>query len=199
MINNKYIFLLDVQNNTFQVKNTGNLKNRFIIKNKQVVDTNNCSTTQFTTKRGSNKVAAWRAQRNAREIEASRLIRLDRESNARTVQRRKRSRLTSTTEHCISFEDNTDNSKNETSNKEMNEILEKNVGKLNTQSKEENKLRKVRSLEETEGQHKTVLYDKMLYKLTNWCNRKLLVGLIIFQFIKIKSTKIMIVFIYIGK
>jgi len=199
LINNKYIFLLDVQNNTFQVKNTGNLKNRFIIKNKQVVDTNNCSTTQFTTKRGSNKVAAWRAQRNAREIEASRLIRLDRESNARTVQRRKRSRLTSTTEHCISFEDNTDNSKNETSNKEMNEILEKNVGKLNTQSKEENKLRKVRSLEETEGQHKTVLYDKMLYKLTNWCNRKLLVGLIIFQFIKIKSTKIMIVFIYIGK
>ncbi|CAF1568161.1 unnamed protein product, partial [Rotaria sordida] len=112
------------------------------MKNKQVIDATDCSALQLITKTSSNRVAAWRAQRNARESEASRLMRLDRESDARTAQRKKRRRLTSITEHCSSFENNTDNNKNETGNKEMNEVREKTVGKLDNQSRQKNKLRK---------------------------------------------------------
>ncbi|CAF1468653.1 unnamed protein product, partial [Rotaria sordida] len=112
------------------------------MKNKQVTDATDCSAPQLITKTSSNRVAAWHAQRNARESEASHLIWLDRESGARTAQRKKRSRLISITEHCSSFENNVDNNKNETGNKEMNEVREKTVGKLDNQSRQKNKLRK---------------------------------------------------------
>ncbi|CAF1563268.1 unnamed protein product [Rotaria sordida] len=146
------------------------------MKNKQVTDATDCSEPQLITKTSSNRVAAWHAQRNARESEASHLIWLDRESGARTAQRKKRSRLISITEHCSSFENNVDKNKNETGNKEMNEVREKTVGKLDNQSRQKNKLRKVRSLEERQEQRKTTLYYEVFYRLSDWCSRELLVN-----------------------
>ncbi|CAF1647846.1 unnamed protein product [Rotaria magnacalcarata] len=158
-------------------KNSGDVKYIFIMKNKQVIDTTDCSSPQLITKTSSNRVAAWRAQRNARESEASRLIRLDSESNAKATQRKKHSRLTSITEHCSSFENKAGNNKNETGNQKMNEVREKTVDKLDNQSKEKNELRKARSLEERQEQRKTTLYYEVPYKLSDWCTQELLVGI----------------------
>lgn len=144
------------------------MKNIFIMKNNQVIDATDCSAPQLVRKTNSNRVAAWRAQRNASESEASRLIRLDRQSDARTAQRRNRSQQTPTTEHCSSFEDNANN-------KIINEILEKNTHKLDNQSRQQNKLRKVQRLEERQKQLKITLYHEVSNTMTDWCSPQLVV------------------------
>ncbi|CAF3597147.1 unnamed protein product [Rotaria socialis] len=135
-LNSLIAIFLGIQNNTLQV-----------------IDATDCSSPKLITKTSSNRVAAWRAQRNARESDASRLIRLDSESGAKATQRKKHSRLTSITEHCNSFENKADNNKNETGNQKMNEA---------------------RSLEEGQKQRKTTLYYKVPYKLSDWCTQGLL-------------------------
>ncbi|CAF4308895.1 unnamed protein product, partial [Adineta steineri] len=121
----------------------------------------------FEAKTSSNRVAAWRAKRNATESEASRLIRLNKESDARIAQRRKRNQLTTITKDYSSSEDNADNKKNETGNYEKNKLVKKPINKLDNQSRQINKLRKVRSLEEIGKQHQATLYYEVYEKLAN--------------------------------
>ncbi|CAF4208180.1 unnamed protein product, partial [Adineta steineri] len=145
-----YICFVRVEDNTFQV-----------------IDANDRPVLQFEAKTSSNRVAAWRAKQNATESEASRLIRLDKENDARIAQRRKRNQLTTITKDYSSSEDNADNKKNETGNYEKNKLVTKPINKLDNQSRQINKLRKVRSLEEIGKQHQATLYHEVYEKLAN--------------------------------
>ncbi|CAF1422742.1 unnamed protein product [Adineta steineri] len=133
----------------------------------EVIDANDRAVLQFEAKTSSNRVAAWRAKRNATESEASRLIRLDKESDARISQRRKRNQLTTITKDYSSSEDNADNKKNEPGNYEKKKLVKKPINKLDSQSRQINKLRKVRSLEEIGKEHQATLYHEVYEKLAN--------------------------------
>ncbi|CAF1356769.1 unnamed protein product [Adineta steineri] len=133
----------------------------------EVIDANDRAVLQFEAKISSNRVAAWRAKRNAKESEASRLIRLDKESDARTAKRRKRNRLTTITKDYSSSKDNAANKKNETGNYEKNKLVKKPINKLDNQSRQINKLQKVRSLEEIGKKHQATLYYEVYEKVAN--------------------------------